>query len=149
MLTFAGRQVVDTDASAEPSISAELHRRLRVALNIGLTFTLVCVGWIFFRAESVVQAVSILSQITIDMVNVSAYESLVAQIADEKFLKQSTLLLIAFVIFEWTQRTSECPLACLKRTPITIRWAAYTVLIWSVLYYQPTSGSQQFIYFAF
>lgn len=119
-----------------------------VLLRIWGTFFVVCVCWIFFRAESLPQAFSILGSIATDLFHVPAYDEL-GQFWDSNHLVRKTLpLLLGFVLIEWAQRHRECPLEMPKfATPV--RWGIYTVLIWGTLYWMAPNAGNQFIYFEF
>ena len=130
-------------------VAASLGRRFVTLGKIASTFALVCLGWVFFRAESMGQAFAILHRMAIDAMNGPAYAALIESALENKMTERSIWLLLAFVVFEWVQRGRECPLECLSRFWLPVRWAAYTALIWGALYLLPVTGSQKFIYFEF
>lgn len=144
-----GNKGADQDVVPVKGFGDFLKRRLITFCRIGLTFTLVCIGWVFFRAESMGQAILILKQMALDVANLPAYEVLIEGILENKMMERSMLLLFLFIAFEWFQKTRDCPLECLYRFPLPLRWAAYSALIWGTLYLLPMTGSQKFIYFDF
>ena len=44
------------------------------------------------------------------MFSISAYQSVVEAIDQDRFLRNSIVLLLLFVTWEWVQRREECPL---------------------------------------
>jgi hypothetical protein len=55
---------------------------------------------------------------------------------------------VAFLVaMEWWKRRHSHPLV-FEQWPVSVRWAAYTVFFWTVVYLG-TYGSSQFIYFQF
>lgn len=148
MVTGGKRDASSTSIDLPPA-STQLFPHPRVVARILLTFGVVCVGWIFFRATSVQEGLQILRQIAADIVNVDAYAALIDKVDHDRLYKRSALLLCAFVAVEWFQRHKPCPLELPRRTPTALRWAIYTVLIWTTLFLVAPQGSQQFIYFEF
>jgi D-alanyl-lipoteichoic acid acyltransferase DltB (MBOAT superfamily) len=133
----------------DPPGSETLLPRPGVLLRMALTFGIVCVGWVFFRAASVTEGVHILQTIYQDALFWPAYEELFHVIRESKLYKHAIVLLILLVVTEWLQRHRECPLDFPARSLVGVRLAVYTVLFWMTLYLIPPEGSQQFIYFEF
>lgn len=102
------------------------------------TFTLISIGWIIFRADSISQAYDFLSAIFSNQAPFVKPESLVKVCG-------FTLLVI---ILEWTQRNKNHALEFLDyRFDIRVRWFVYLILIYLVLKYSIAEG--EFIYFQF
>ncbi len=145
---LAGKSSNSPAASDEaPGGDANIPRPATV-LRIACTFAIICMAWVFFRAETFADAMTILGSVASDALSLSAYQELLSAIDDDKFLRVTTVLLLLFVMWEWFQRRRECPLS-LPRWPLPIRWTAYTAMIWMALYWMPRSGGQEFIYFEF
>lgn len=105
-------------------------------VNISITFTLVCVSWIFFRASNITQAFKYIHQIvTFNFYNISKYG-----------LKLVPLLILFFAI-EWISKNREHPLSSLQLKPI-YRWTIYYLFLFSIYYFGNFSKSE-FIYFQF
>jgi D-alanyl-lipoteichoic acid acyltransferase DltB (MBOAT superfamily) len=117
-------------------------------LRMLLTFGIVCLAWVFFRAQSMSDALLILQRIALDAFSSPGYAALVTLIDDNKFVRKSLIVLLVFVLIEWVQRRRDCPLES-GGYPLPVRWAAYTFLIWITLDLTPQSGGQEFIYFDF
>ena len=112
------------------------------------TFTIICVAWVFFRAESMGDAFTVLRQIGRDLFSANAYQSVVDSLDHDRFMRKTTIFLLLFVLWEWIQRRHPCPLH-LPTLPTAVRWSAYTAMIWVTLYLMPQTGGREFIYFEF
>ncbi len=119
---------------------------LKEFFQINLTFLMTVVAWIFFRAESIGQAIDIIHRI---------FSKSLFQMPD--FLSKNDLLyfsihisLVGFLLLvEWMHRGQQFGLqfheSMMKRTPA--RWAMYTFVIMLILLF---GGEQSnFIYFQF
>jgi len=111
-------------------------------LAMGRTFFLVLVAWVFFRAQNLGEACSILTKMATEIWHSSAYEGF------GTFIKGDYLWLLAvFVVIEWLSRAKRHPFMS-TRIPLALRWAAYTFVIWLCLYVCPDK-QMTFIYFQF
>ncbi len=120
---------------------------LEALRGILATFVLVCLGWVFFRAATLGQALSILGRVASDAFSPPAYASLGAMLRHDSHCRSLMLILVAFVVAEWLQRAHPHPLH-LPRWPGWARWATYTFLLWFTLFHQAATQSP-FIYFQF
>lgn len=105
-----------------------------------LTFLLVVLGWVFFRAENLMQAVAILSEIfsnsLFSLPQIIPFKSLV--------------LILLLIIVEWLGREGEFALDCLLRGwGRFYRWAFYVVLLLFIYFLGNFSEKFEFIYFQF
>lgn len=124
----------------------------KVVFRMLLTFTLICMTWIFFRASSATQALLILRKILTQALNPSAFASIGDLLSASALVQNSHLLvlfaiLIGFILAEWCQRCHAHPLM-LGRWKTPMRWATYTTLLWLTLYWG-TWNTGQFVYFQF
>lgn len=111
-------------------------------LHMGLTFALVVLAWIFFRAASLGEAFSYIARIfSKSLLSLPTFEG----IHDAAVV---IALISVFMLIEWLGRHHEFAIQRLtNRWPRLLRWSAYSVFIFAVLYF---SGEQQeFIYFQF
>jgi len=114
--------------------------------SMAVTFGLTVLAWIFFRAESVSQAVRYIGKI---------FSPSLFKIPDEKaFLGSDThpaiavLLIIVFVITEWIGREHQYALARIGlKWQKQVRWAMYYILVVAIFLFM--GKEQQFIYFQF
>ena len=117
------------------------------AIAATVMFTLVCVSWLFFRAESIDQAIGMTRLMTTD---VSGWSATLAGSADPLFL--SSLAMIAFfvgplMIYEgWVERRGD--MLALLEAPAVVRGLAY-VYAAAMMYFFPPPSASVFIYFQF
>jgi D-alanyl-lipoteichoic acid acyltransferase DltB (MBOAT superfamily) len=112
---------------------------LKELFQMGITFLLVVIGWVFFRAESISQALNYLNHI----VDPSLFR------LPLYFYSKSVLLLILFLFtVEWIGRNQQFAIAQLGlKWKRPLRWIFYySLIIIMVLFY---ANEQEFIYFQF
>ena len=112
--------------------------RIKDLPQVLVTFSVVCIAWVFFRANSVGQAWDIVAEIFSD--------SLFTMPAVRPYF---VFLLIGIMTsLEWMGRSEQFPLKnSFNRLPKLARWLAYSVLILMTVYF--SGGQQSFIYFQF
>ncbi|MBN1950284.1 MAG: MBOAT family protein [Bacteroidales bacterium] len=104
------------------------------------TFGLTLLAWVFFRAESVSQALKILGEIfSHSLLSLPAVFSL-------KMAAVSVFLLI-FILIEWRNREKPHALSFSPRLSRFYRYAFYIVLLLFIFYFR--GNPQSFIYFQF
>ena len=111
-------------------------------VQITTTFTLTTIAWIFFRAESVTQALHILKTI-------ASKSSIAMPIFENKINVLVTIILIfTFMAIEWQGRTEKFAIAHLPNyLPKGARHIFYYTLIILIFYF--AGDTQNFIYFQF
>lgn len=109
-------------------------------LNILFTFSLTCLAWIFFRAETVSVAINYIKGI---------FTRSLFTVPNLHFgAKLTVALIILFIIIEWANRTKKHVFELRSNnTPQWIRWAGYTVLTFIIFIFG--GDQQEFIYFQF
>ena len=115
------------------------------ATRMLLTFGLICVTWVFFRASTFGAAGGILRRIAVDAPYPSAYASLLQRGAMPR--AHVLLALGVLVALEWVNRRHPHPLV-VGHWPWTVRWGLYTVMTWGILMFGAEQVGQ-FIYFQF
>ena len=124
--SFATRPVRDLLTEKMPAVSASLA--LRIA-RIFVTFHLILLGWIFFRAQSINEALLVIGKIW------SALPGMPALAARYPFTNEQllgVLMILLLLVFEiLDERRSIWDR--LSRAPIALRWAAYYAGIFSLL----------------
>ena len=112
-------------------------------LQMLTTFALVCLGWIFFRADNVSEAVSYIS----NMCSSSLFASIDY---DTKLQGRGTLIMVVlFVVMEWFARNDKFALEKFASNfPRYFRWAFYSFVIFLIFMFAETGGTP-FIYFQF
>lgn len=114
---------------------------------MSFTFVLTVIAWIFFRADTVRDALGIMERIITSFHKVSLYE--LRSLANSLWLTTAHVVLVVFlIVVEWLQRDKQHALELDNvRIPRLVRWAYYYFIIFLIFYF---SGSQQdFIYFQF
>jgi len=106
-------------------------------IQIGVTFTLTIIAWVFFRAANVTEAVLYLNQ----MFSSSLFSM-------PNYMPGKVMIfIILFTLVEWLQRDKEHALQFDGKSPRVLRWSFYYLLIFVILWF---GGEQQeFIYFQF
>lgn len=108
------------------------------SLSIVITFSLTVFAWIFFRSESVAQAIEICKEIF-------SLSFFTTPEVKPVFL---LILLLAFIIVEWFGRANNYAIErTFLKTPRAVRWTFYYCL--SILILLFAGREQQFIYFQF
>jgi alginate O-acetyltransferase complex protein AlgI len=106
---------------------------LKEFFAIALTFTLTCIAWVFFRAESVTQAVHYLGGVfSPSLFTMPKYAGMVPAIGLQ-------------VLVEWRMRNHVHPLVF--KNPF-LRWAIYIAIALAIMVFVP-KGESTFIYFQF
>lgn len=109
---------------------------LNTILNIAVTFFLVVIGWVFFRAETMSHAIAYLE--------IVFSKSLFTV---PRVTRLGTLLLFLYIIAEWVQRNRNHLLDISYVKSKAVRYSIYYVLILVILYF--AGVTEPFIYFQF
>ena len=117
--------------------------------KIGFTFVLTCLAWVFFRSDTLSQALSILNQILEDVLVKKAYVETLNLFYWE-FGLRFPLILSVFVLIEWFTRRSVFSLDALDNFMAKpLRYIVY-ILIVIVVFFEGNFGEKiEFIYFQF
>ena len=119
----------------------------RTLLNMALTFGLICVGWIFFRASTTAEAWLILKKAGLSLLTLDPVPWALALTEDSPLGWGILVLLPGLVVIEWITRRRPHPLY-LPGWPRPLRWAGYLGLI-AVILWAGTFSNVEFIYFQF
>jgi alginate O-acetyltransferase complex protein AlgI len=112
---------------------------LRDGVRVLLTFHLVCLSWIFFRAVNVSDALSIM---------LGVFSDPGMPLLDVPTLGHAAVGLVVLAAVEVIQVTKGSVRLVVAGLPTPIRWAVWYTLLFSVLLFGVDGGSQ-FIYFQF
>jgi D-alanyl-lipoteichoic acid acyltransferase DltB (MBOAT superfamily) len=131
-------------ARLRSSIGLDAMPKARAVLQTVTTFHLVLIGWVFFRASSVADAVTILARfigarggpVVGPGIGLPAFDLLVGVAA-----------LVALELFEWAARDGDWT-EWVQPQPIWVRWPVYYAAFFAILLLGKFS-SQEFIYFQF
>jgi alginate O-acetyltransferase complex protein AlgI len=115
-----------------------------VLLRMTGTFMLVSFAWIFFRAESMPDAIKIIGKIASATLQITFYREIANLLQRNQF---TWIILLLFIMVEWFNRGSWNAFS-LKARPVLVRWVAYSMLFWAILLFG-THQAEEFIYFRF
>ena len=108
---------------------------LKEILGIIITFSLTCLAWVFFRAETITEAVQYISRIF----DVSNF--LPSVIREKRMFP----VLFIFILIEWLSRRNEIVIVFKNK----YRKIFYVFFIFVVLYSMSSAAKTSFIYFQF
>jgi alginate O-acetyltransferase complex protein AlgI len=111
-----------------------------VASRMFVTFHLVCLSWIFFRAETLDDALSIIAKIAVDRGALN--------LLDVNVLAHGLLGCAVLIVIQILQETKGSVRALLNRRHRLVRWTAWVALLLGISLLGVEGGSQ-FIYFQF
>jgi alginate O-acetyltransferase complex protein AlgI len=119
---------------------------IREWISIAATFLVVTFAWIFFRSQSLSDAIVVVRRILDPSLFV-----LSRSIGFHHYALGMLPLCFIVLAADWFTRNYDCPLRAIARWWRPIRWLVYTLVIWSIFYHLPPPGvdPQQFIYFQF
>lgn len=105
-------------------------------IRMSFTFSMVCLAWVFFRAETITDAFGYLDIIFSESLLSRPYVPL-----------SGVLLLFGYMVFEWLQRHKKhiLDIAYLPSKPL--RYGIYYVVVFCIFYF--AGDLQPFIYFQF
>ena len=125
-------------------------------MKIGTTFTLVCIGWIFFRANTVDDAWYIFSHLLVGLrsfiTNFFSYYTWKNLLSLSGLINKSDLVImmlgivVVFLVDMIERRTSIWQK--IATYPLYIRWFCYYTIVLAIVIFG-RFGAQQFIYFQF
>ncbi|WP_187261112.1 MBOAT family O-acyltransferase [Pontibacter beigongshangensis] len=127
---------------------------LKRLLQVGSTFALVCLAWIFFRAENIAEAWYILQKILLnvpeELLNLVQQPSRISQvILYDNYTKFLFMLLMLGVLLSVEVLQSRMRIrAYLNRQPRALRWSLAYLLIFTILFFGAFNNNE-FIYFQF
>lgn len=119
-----------------------LHACIRTGKHV-LALCCICFAWIFFRANSVEDACTLLQS----LFSFDFSDSIVSVVGTVSFVQSVVLILLLLVVdlfLAFPKRTQ-----IFVRIPTIVRWSAYTMALWIVLISAIFGVRQQFIYFQF
>ena len=115
------------------------------------TFTVVCVSWIFFRAETLPQAISLLLDIGSGWTSITSYEGVVYTLAtvrlDVTQVLAGILLIVTLECIEWKMTIGSAPFLYTTQSTI-LRWVIYIVTLLAIANLGVINETP-FIYFQF
>ncbi|MCX7923709.1 MAG: MBOAT family protein [Clostridia bacterium] len=126
--------------------------RLHNLLKLGITFSLICFSWIFFRANSLHDAVYIVSHLFKGFENIPNIQALTDSLFKLGLRQYEFFIAVASIIImeliHIVEQRKGSVRAILSEKPAWFRWTAYYLLVTSILVFG-VFGNQEFIYFQF
>lgn len=117
-------------------------------VRCGITFSLICLSWIFFRANSVSDSVYIITHLFTNL-DGSFREALSTNLGSTKYeLVVGLFALLVLATVEWLQRGRSIR-QWINMRPLYQRLIMYVTLILFILMFGIFNVQQQFIYFQF
>lgn len=119
---------------------------LKELFQIGITFFLTVIAWIFFRAENIWVAFDYIKNIIFKTIeHPGAFFLISFWLSYKKIL----FVILIFVGVEWFQRNKKHGLELNGyKIPRLVKWSLYLILIIIIMYFKQAE-QQQFIYFQF
>lgn len=106
-----------------------------------LTFLFVLIGWVFFRAAGIQQALAYLKYTV-------QHALLHPGIGLHWITEPISILIGAMMLVEWSARREAHALAQLPAS-VVLRWAIYLLIVITILLYMDVQTTHEFIYFQF
>lgn len=148
------------DRLVENLQTGTILRNLYSSFQTILTFGLTCFGWIFFRSDSVAQALQLIDNLTV--LNLSHYTSAIAtqnwSKLIEPFVFSDGLSLfnlalamgaIVFLLLVENLHNKKDLLKQLNLSPLPVRWGVYLLAVFIVVFLSADASTKNFIYFKF
>ncbi|MFT2007196.1 MBOAT family O-acyltransferase [Pontibacter sp. 13R65] len=119
-------------------------------IQVATTFSLVCLAWVFFRANNISDALYIIKHLNLE--NPQVYklirgQSLYLGLPQWKFLMVCSGVFF-FISLEFLTRSKHSPAIFFNRFPLVIRWTSFYILLLSILIFGYFE-TNEFIYFQF
>jgi len=144
--------VTENSAGSRQQADSASSRRLLPSftgfLRMLLTFGIVCLGWVLFRAETLGDAITIWNKMALSVVSSSHWNPLWVEYSSRGPLFFTINMLLAFVLVEWVHRHMAFPLE-IGHWPMPVRWPAYTLVAWLIVECADKTPQSPFIYFQF
>jgi len=112
-----------------------------------ITFIIICAAWVFFRAHTFHDAVTVFRHIGSGIWSGEQWHALGQTFADERSYIRTFVHVAILIVVEWCMRRHHHPLD-FPDLARPWRWVIYTIVIWDILYFG-TGAARPFIYFQF
>ncbi len=131
LLTNTNRKHLDQVASNR------LFPSLKEVFQMGITFVIVLIAWVFFRAETVSEAFLYIKRTAVN------FDFSIEYLSIERYSIEMLLILGIFIVIEWFHRQFEHPFVG------RYKWIKIILIILMILTLGVYSNHQDFIYFQF
>ena len=115
----------------------------RELIQMGTTFLLTVLAWVFFRAESITHAINYLRGLfTENLIEIPDFSGIRGAL--------TVIIILGFsLITEWYSRGTSHALCNIKYFNPFNRWICYIVLSFCIIFYRQSNQAIEFIYFQF
>lgn len=129
---------------------ANVKKRKKSILNMVIIFFLVSFAWIFFRAQSLDEAIYVIKYSFTGISNLKEYICRGIEDLDfnNKILATYAISLSMLFAFDWISLKRDV-IECIGKLSPMIRWTIYILFIWFVIFMAPVKSSNEFVYFQF
>jgi hypothetical protein len=154
----------DFRANASKRLGLARFPRLQSIASVGVTFMLICLAWVFFRARNLTDAWTILSHMGLGFREaLAALPSSGVAVGSEQLAAASrsifltlgagkvlvcVFLILALLCVEYFQAGGSLRVRLMAQ-PLWLRWAVYYALVYCTIFLGAYDSGSQFIYFQF
>ena len=120
--------------------------------QVGFTFLLATFAWIFFRANTITDAIYVITHLFTDIGDYTNFSLMKLKLrglgVSQNYILISFGLILFMELFNLYERGGDVWMK-LKTKPRWIRWSIYYLIMFGVLFLAPHSRGNNFIYFQF
>jgi D-alanyl-lipoteichoic acid acyltransferase DltB (MBOAT superfamily) len=138
--------------SLSNALGLEKIPHIKSMIKVLFTFCLICFAWIFFRANSVSDALYIITHIFSGVFQNGNIRSIVYKLGGLGLMKSEMIIaVLSIILLEAIQliRTRIDVQAKLHSMPAFTRWALYCGIVYVILIFGAYNNTSKFIYFQF
>lgn len=143
---FLASSVLWSRAGSNLRLPFSVPSQIVTVLKIFTTFNLVSFAWIFFRADSISDAVYIVQNLFVGMEFNTSLIDLMPFGWYDWLISLSAILLMEAV--HWGQRKNSSLRGVIRRQPVWLRWSVYYLLVVAIFIFG-RFGAVEFIYASF
>lgn len=121
---------------------------LKVFFQMLLTFTMVVLAWVFFRADNLSHAFIYINEMFLGLFHSEGYTETIS-LLDSEVGYTTPLLVVLFIAIEWLGREGQYAIENIaQKWPPFYRYTFYYLIVFTIMYFGNFSENQ-FIYFQF
>ncbi len=143
-------QIIENTLPKQKTPASHLGRIFKNFLSTLLIFSFCCFTWIFFRAESIQDAIYIITHLFEGLASPVQYcmEGLTSMGLFAKRLFEIAFTIFLLFAYDFASRDTDL-IQKSKALPGIARWAIYLLLLFVILVFTPIENNSEFIYFQF
>ncbi|WP_269844929.1 MBOAT family O-acyltransferase [Tichowtungia aerotolerans] len=138
--------------AASRKIRLDCHPHIHKFIQVFITFHLVCLSWIFFRADSLHDAVMLLKSLFLNFIPSLRPQAIVQAVTQVETRDGGLFMAFAVIAFmeiiHLMQRHRKMR-RFMDDKPLIVRWAVYYAIVLSILLFGVVDSPFEFIYFQF